>query len=564
MIGCCCLFQQLGQGGPCVGIPRATNWLGSLTLVVMMACLLTGLPGCGPGDQPHLGPGGTAVVSLKLAFPQQSGTAGSPSTRISQLWATVEAWLPTATTAWARENVGNLSALRVTVTGEGIQSPIIAEKQVINPVSGDVVTFDLTVPSGTDRIFAVDGFKNQLIIFTGHSVPVTLTAGQAQPVDITLTDNTGTVTGTVSNGATSGATAAMTVQGTAFTTPITSNGTFTIEGLPRGAHSVLISAPGFISKDLSVVVPAGDTVSVGTVALAPIPPLSGSVTGTVINANTGEPLADRVIHVADDPENVARTRSNGTFTMEGLPPGPHTLQFNIVGFQDEARTVTVLAEQSVSVGIVQMRVRTFTGDLTGTVVNKTGDVGIAGATVTLTVDVTGAVFRTPTDGAGRFTFSAVPAGFVTITASALQFTSTTLLRQQVKEDRTASTGLIALVRDFTGTYVGQETRQSDQAQFQIKIVIVQTGTSATVSTFSEVGSPSAIPANPQESGPAEVTGDTFTFHFIESLNGAPFTDNLWTFNFSDQNTLHFTHHEVFLQPGDTRPPFDFEGFLPRQ
>lgn len=564
MIGRCGLFQQLGQGWPCAWIPRATDRLGGLMLVCMMVCLLAGLSGCGPGDQPQLGPSGNAVVNLKLAFPPQPATAGTPSTRIGRLWATVEAWLPIATTAWARESVGNLSALRVTVTGEGIQSPIIAQKQLVNPVSGAVVTFDLTVPAGADRVFTVDGFRNQLIIFTGHSAPVTLAAGQAQPVDVTLTDNTGTVTGTVSNGVIPGATAVMTVQGTTLTTPITGNGTFTIEGVPGGTHSVLVSAPGFISKGLPVVVQAGDTVSVGTVTLAPIPPLSGSVTGTVINANTGEPLADRVIHVADDGENVARTRSDGTFTMEGLSPGPHTLQFNIVGFQDETRTVAVLAEQSVSVGIVQMRVRTFRGDLTGTVVNKTGDVGIAGATVTLTVDVTGEVLQTPTDGAGRFTFSAVPAGFVTITASALQFTSKTLPRQQVKEDRTASTGPIALVRDFTGTYVGLETRQFDQAQFQIKIVIVQTGTSATVSTFSEVGSPPAIPANPQESGPAEVTGDTFTFHFIESLNGAPFTDNLWTFNFSDQNTLHFTHHEVFLQPGDTRPPFDFEGFLPRQ
>ena len=69
----------------------------------------------------------------------------------------VEVWLPIATTVWARESVGNLSALRVTVTGEGIQSPIISEKQIVNPVSGDVVTFDLTVPAGADRRVAGSG-----------------------------------------------------------------------------------------------------------------------------------------------------------------------------------------------------------------------------------------------------------------------------------------------------------------------------------------------------------------------------------------------------------------------
>ncbi len=121
---------------------------------------------------------------------------------------------------------------------------------------------------------------------------------------------------------------------------------------------------------------------------------------------------------------------------------------------------------------------------------------------------------------------------------------------------------IAVVPDFTGTYVGLEALKSDQRQFQIKIIIAQTGNSATVSIFSQVGG--VIPANPQESGQAAVTGGTFTFNFTESINGQPFTSNLWTFNLSDPNTLHFAHHREFLQPGDTRPDLDSEGFLPRQ
>ena len=53
---------------------------------------------------------------------------GSARTRVSQLWATVEAWCPTTSTAWAHEKVRNLLTLRVRIAGVGIQILIIAKK----------------------------------------------------------------------------------------------------------------------------------------------------------------------------------------------------------------------------------------------------------------------------------------------------------------------------------------------------------------------------------------------------------------------------------------------------
>lgn len=185
-----------------------------------------------------------------------------------------------------------------------------------------------------------------------------------------------------------------------------------------------------------------------------LPPVSpsptGSISGTVINADTQEPLSERVIRVAGS-EILARTDNNGNFTLEGIPQGSQTVLFNITGFQDDVtRTVTVVPGQSVFVGRIELKVRTFTGTFIGqVVVDDTTRAPIQGATVAVTVAATGKSFQTQTDSEGNFEFLKFPAGFITITVSKPGFTSKTL-PGQVKEDRTASAGAIRLVPNSEG------------------------------------------------------------------------------------------------------------------
>ncbi|MDR4468235.1 MAG: carboxypeptidase regulatory-like domain-containing protein [Nitrospira sp.] len=171
---------------------------------------------------------------------------------------------------------------------------------------------------------------------------------------------------------------------------------------------------------------------------------TGSISGTVINADTQERLVGKVIQVKGS-EIIARTDNNGNFTLEGIPQGPQTVLFIMRGFRDDVtRTVTVVPGQSVSVGTVAMPVRTFTGTLIGQVVDDTTQAPIPGATVAVTVDATGTSFQTHTDTNGQFEFLKFPAGFITITVSKEGFTSKTL-PGQVKEDRTGNAGAIRLV-----------------------------------------------------------------------------------------------------------------------
>lgn len=75
----------------------------------------------------------------------------------------------------------------------------------------------------------------------------------------------------------------------------------------------------------------------------------GTVTGTVTDAD-GQPLPG--VQITDPSLQRGTTSgSDGRYTLNGLPPGDHTLEFRFVGYQTAVRDVTVEAGQTVSLDV---------------------------------------------------------------------------------------------------------------------------------------------------------------------------------------------------------------------
>jgi len=72
-------------------------------------------------------------------------------------------------------------------------------------------------------------------------------------------------------------------------------------------------------------------------------PAGGTVRGVVMDKEFGSPLAGATVTVLN---NKARTttRENGTYTLEGLPAGPHTLVFTKDGYVREVRANVMVRE----------------------------------------------------------------------------------------------------------------------------------------------------------------------------------------------------------------------------
>ena len=73
---------------------------------------------------------------------------------------------------------------------------------------------------------------------------------------------------------------------------------------------------------------------------------SGVIAGTVLNRDTGQPIADARVQVAPQTQS-ATSDSNGGFSLAGLAPGQHVVTVLRVGFERHTDTVTLLARRSV-------------------------------------------------------------------------------------------------------------------------------------------------------------------------------------------------------------------------
>jgi iron complex outermembrane receptor protein len=75
----------------------------------------------------------------------------------------------------------------------------------------------------------------------------------------------------------------------------------------------------------------------------PTPPAStGSIVGTVVDAESGDPLAAATVRILEA-HGVEIVRGDGRFEFQGLPPGTYTLTAGRLGYADRTRAVEVTA-----------------------------------------------------------------------------------------------------------------------------------------------------------------------------------------------------------------------------
>ena len=152
------------------------------------------------------------------------------------------------------------------------------------------------------------------------------------------------------------------VAGVAATTA--ENGWFAMCGVPRGGAVGLMAARAAdTTAQIEVAVPADGLLrqelylgSAETVVLDPVrvesnadtimlPPRrmqrgTGRLSGTVVAAAGGRPLADAQVSLADGPQT--RSNERGEWTLTGAPTGTRILEVRAIGYYPEQRTVHVV------------------------------------------------------------------------------------------------------------------------------------------------------------------------------------------------------------------------------
>ena len=228
--------------------------------------------------------------------------------------------------------VGNAT---VSVTGGGPTATTAADG-----------SFKLTGVAATNLVIEItaDGFTARQVPVLGAATPLQLQVvivkpAAAAPPPVTTRMIGGVVTD-ASHAPVTGA--VVRVHGTSIETVTGADGSFALPGVATTEVALDIEAPN--QPATTATVPA-DRAAVAVTIGAPKPaaPTTRTVRGKVLDPDSKEPIAGAQVQVANGGA-VVFTEADGTFVLEGLPPGPAKLE--ITAPERETHLVDVGAEQA--------------------------------------------------------------------------------------------------------------------------------------------------------------------------------------------------------------------------
>ena len=127
------------------------------------------------------------------------------------------------------------------------------------------------------------------------------------------------------------------------------DGSFLLEKVPAGTHTVFANAPGFVPDSQQVLVSRGGTSSVHFVlSEAGLVVARGTISGTIVDPR-GYEVGWALVTLKESPR-AAMTDPQGHFSINRVPVGIYTLRVSLVGFAratrdtvrvEEGRTTTV-------------------------------------------------------------------------------------------------------------------------------------------------------------------------------------------------------------------------------
>ena len=179
-------------------------------------------------------------------------------------------------------------------------------------------------------------------------------------------------------------------------------GSYTFANVSNGTFTVTPSKSGvtFSPSSQAVTVNAANVTGVNFSATAP----TGTISGTVTNSS-GTAISGATVSYSG---GSTTTSSTGTYTLSNVPAGTVSVTASATGYQNSIQSVTVTAGTTTTQNFT---LSAATGTISGTVTNSSGT-AISGATVSYSGG------STTTSSTGTYTLSNVPAGTVSVTASA--------------------------------------------------------------------------------------------------------------------------------------------------
>ena len=275
------------------------------------------------------------------------------------------------------------------------------------------------VPPGIYQVVASkEGYESS-------SLTVNVVSGSSAVADFSLTKIilSGSITGLVTDAEDGSPIAGATVSGGTRTVLTDVVGQYTINDVPPGSYQIVASKEGYESSSSTVTV-LSESVIVVNFSLNEVI-LSGSITGSVTDAEDGSPIAGATVSGGT---RTVTTDASGEYTIADVPAGTYEVTVSKSGYESASLMVTVV-EGTTTVTDFSLNGIVIHGCITGTVTDAEEGSPIVGATVS---DGTRTV---TTDASGEYTITNVSPGTYQVTASKEGYVGVTLTATVVS-DRT--------------------------------------------------------------------------------------------------------------------------------
>ena len=295
------------------------------------------------------------------------------------------------------------------------------------PTDGSgVYSFTSVAPGSYSLTFADTGFVTATI--TG----VIVTSGVVTPESVALTEDGGII-GAVTDAQTGLPLAGVTVtcdSGCPVVAPTDGGGNYAFTNVPPGTYALTFSDGRYVTQTASaVIVVAGTTTVINTVALTE----DGGISGTVTDEQTTQPIPGATVTCAACPVTTATTDNSGDYAFMNVPNGTaYSITVSAAGYVTQTLAgVSVSGPNDTTIGMVLTEV----GGVSGAVVAAGSLTPIQNATLTCTC-ANGTV---PTDASGAYTFMQVtPGSAYTVSVTAAGYAGQTSLSFAVKPGSTST------------------------------------------------------------------------------------------------------------------------------
>ncbi len=270
---------------------------------------------------------------------------------------------------------------------------------------------------------------------------------------ITLTIYGGSILGTVSYSMGPIAGAMVSISSLGYSNITDSLGHYRLDGVPGNTfpYALTASAHGYVNKTNDVYLSTGGV----TQSDFTLTSLTGSISGTVRDSETSEPLAGATVSVIVGTVTVtATTNVNGTFMIPGLAAGSYSLNASLEGF-NSVTISDIIVESGVHTTGIDFQLTEKSTRIYGVV--KAGTFLIPGVLIT----IVGTEFMTNSSIDGEYEILNVTAGTYTVVASREGYITTTVVNVVIPRggEKLLNIALEGLPGSLSGKVISSETGQ---------------------------------------------------------------------------------------------------------